>query len=62
MQQMKAVDLLEYAKNRDISVLTLIDEDEYLRGLEILTSDVYNNPEERIVCDFAELYCIAKKL
>jgi ubiquinone/menaquinone biosynthesis C-methylase UbiE len=62
MQHTKVVDLLEHAKNRDISVLTLIDENQYIKGLEALTSDVYNNPEGKIVCDFAELFCSAKKL
>jgi ubiquinone/menaquinone biosynthesis C-methylase UbiE len=62
MKNMKAADVLEHARNRDISSLTLINEKEYLRGLEAINSAVCNNPEERVACDFAELYCIAKKL
>lgn len=62
MQYMKAADLLDYANNRDISVLTLIDEKEYLKGLETLHSEVSTDSGRKIACDFAELYCIAKKL
>lgn len=62
MQHRKVSDLLEYVENRDISVLTLIDEKEYLRGLETMKHEVSNEPDIRIVCDFADLFCVARKL
>lgn len=62
MQGTIITELLEYAKNRDISVLTLIDEKEYLRGLKELEAEASDNPDKRITDDFAEMYIIAKKL
>lgn len=61
LQHMKLTDLLELAKNRDISVLTLIDEKEYLNGLELLKAEVSSDPEKRIATDIAEMDCVARK-
>lgn len=61
MQHLKVDNLLEYTKNRDISVLTLIDENEYLKGLELLKSEVSSDPNKMIVTDIAEMYCLARK-
>lgn len=61
MQSVKVAELLVYAENRDISVLTLIDEAEYLKGLEKLRAEVCSDAEAKIVCDFAELFCVAEK-
>lgn len=62
MQSTSVTELLGYARNRDISVLTLIDEKEYRRGLAALEAEASENPDKRITDDFADMYCIAKKL
>lgn len=62
MENAKVSELLKYAENRDISVLTLISDEEYHKGLERMKAEVMNNPEAKIVCDFAELFCVAEKL
>lgn len=62
MENIKACDYLAHAENRDISVLTLIDDKEYEEGLERMRFDVRTNPDKMISNDFAELVCIAKKL
>ncbi|MDQ0153962.1 hypothetical protein [Robertmurraya andreesenii] len=62
MENIKVCDYLAHAENRDISVLTLIDDKEYEEGLEKMRFDVKTNPDKTISNDFAELVCIAKKL
>ncbi|MBS4218253.1 class I SAM-dependent methyltransferase [Bacillus sp. FJAT-49711] len=62
MEEVKAADYLVYAENRDISVLTLINDDEYRKGLEKMKEDLKQNPHTRIVNEFAEMFCLAKKL
>ncbi|MCJ8007340.1 class I SAM-dependent methyltransferase [Lederbergia wuyishanensis] len=62
MEEIKVTDYLVYAENRDISVLTLISDDEYKEGLEKMKLDVENNPNKTIVNDFAEMFSIAKKV
>lgn len=62
MKKVMIADYLDHAENRDISVLTLISETDYREGLEKMRYDVKNNPDKTIVVDFAELFCIAKKL
>ncbi|MBS4201368.1 class I SAM-dependent methyltransferase [Bacillus sp. FJAT-49732] len=62
MEEVKVTDYLVYAENRDISVLTLISDNEYQEGLEKMRVDVKNNPNKKIVNEFAEMFCIAKKL
>ena len=58
----KVKDYLDYAENRDISVLTLINDKNYQDGLERMQYDLDKNPNKTIVNDFAEMFCIAKKL
>ncbi len=62
MRLMEISSLLPYVENKDISILTLIDEKDYLNGLEKMKSDIQNNSEAKVVCDFAEMFCVAKKL
>jgi len=62
MQSAKVSELLKYVENRDISVLTLISDEEYYKGLERMRNEVSNEPEAKVVCDFAELFCIGIKL
>ena len=61
MQSMEISKLLSYAENRDISILTLIDDRDYIKGLEKMRSEIQNEPKAKLVCDFAEMFCIAKK-
>ncbi|MCR2822704.1 class I SAM-dependent methyltransferase [Lederbergia panacisoli] len=62
MEEVKVADYMVYADNRDISVLTLINDDEYRKGLEKMKVDIKSNPNMRIVNEFAEMFCLAKKL
>ncbi len=61
MEQVNVADYLGYAENRDISILTLIDDEEYLEGLEKMRFEVNKDPQAKITVDFAELFCVAKK-
>lgn len=61
MQSKAISELLPYAENRDISVLTLLDEQDYVQGLEQMQAAVYKQPAAKVICDFADLYCIATK-
>ncbi|MFG6149397.1 class I SAM-dependent methyltransferase [Halobacillus sp. B23F22_1] len=61
MENVRTADYLSYAENRDISVLTLIDDKAYERGLNRMRGDVHINPDKKITNDFAEIFCIAKK-
>lgn len=61
-EEIQAKDYLAYVENKDISILTLINDKEYQEGLDRVRHDVKNNPFNTIVNDFAELFCIAKKL
>jgi len=62
MQAMEVSNLLGYAENRDISILTLIEDKEYIKGIEKMKSEINKEPEASLVCDFAEMFCIAKKI
>jgi len=62
MEAIKVKDYLHYAENRDISVLTIINDNDYKDGLERMKYDVENTPDKTIINDFAELFCMAKKL
>lgn len=53
---------MHYAENRDISVLTLVDDKDYEEGLERMKYDVKTNPDKTLVNDFAEMFLISKKL
>ena len=61
MERIRVNDYLGYAENRDISVLTLINDKDYEEGLERMRYDVKTNPDKTIVNDFAEIFCTAKK-
>nr|WP_289038129.1 class I SAM-dependent methyltransferase [uncultured Allobacillus sp.] len=61
MQHIKLHDYIEHVENRDISVLTLIDDECYTEGLSRMKADIKRNPEKTIINDFAELFCIAVK-
>jgi ubiquinone/menaquinone biosynthesis C-methylase UbiE len=52
---------IQHARNRDISVLTLIDEKDYQAGMERLETEFNREPEAFIEQDFAELHLIAVK-
>ncbi len=58
----KVSHLLEYAENKDISILTLLKDSDYKSGLEKMRYEVDKDPNATIICDFAELVCIARKL
>ncbi|MCA1033183.1 hypothetical protein LCL90_00955 [Bacillus infantis] len=60
-ENIRVNDYLFHAENRDISVLTLINDSEYHEGLERMRNDVKINPDINIVNDFAELFCTAEK-
>ncbi|AND41469.1 class I SAM-dependent methyltransferase [Cytobacillus oceanisediminis] len=62
MENVRVKDYLDYAVNRDISVLTLINDKDYEEGLEKMKYDLKTNLDKTIVNDFAEMFCIAKKL
>lgn len=62
MENIRVMDYLSYAENRDISVLTLINDKDYEEGLERMRYDLKNNPAKTIVNDFAEMFYIAKKI
>ncbi|WP_240452160.1 hypothetical protein [Virgibacillus sp. YIM 98842] len=61
MENISVMDYMDHAENRDISVLTLITDDEYEEGLERMRSDINKYPDKTIVNDFAEMFCIAIK-
>ncbi|UOQ91775.1 class I SAM-dependent methyltransferase [Halobacillus shinanisalinarum] len=61
MENIKVADYLDHAENRDISVLTLISDEDYYDGLTKMKYDVEMDPDKAIVNDFSELVCIAKK-
>lgn len=62
LENIKVNDYLGYAENRDISVLTLINDEDYEEGLERMKYDVKTNPDKTIASDFAEIFCNAEKL
>lgn len=62
MTNIKVADYLQHVLNKDISILNLINDKDYEAGLERIHYDVTKNPDKTIVNDFAELFCIAKKL
>ncbi|GGK17856.1 hypothetical protein GCM10010965_08570 [Caldalkalibacillus thermarum] len=44
-----------------ISILTLISDEEYNRGLEQMKAEIERDPEATYVQEFAELECLAVK-
>ncbi|UOR10346.1 class I SAM-dependent methyltransferase [Halobacillus amylolyticus] len=61
MESIRVADYLKHAENRDISVLTLINDEDYYNGLTKMKYDVEMDADKTIVNDFSELICIAKK-
>ncbi|MDN4592608.1 class I SAM-dependent methyltransferase [Polycladomyces subterraneus] len=61
MTPKRLAECIQYARNRDISVLTLIDEKDYQAGVERLETEFNRDPEASIVQDFAEMHLIALK-
>jgi len=61
MVPMPLAECVRHARNRDISVLTLIDDREYEAGLNRLEREFQDRPEAAIVQEFAELCCLAVK-
>lgn len=61
MENIYVQDYIDHAENKDISVLTLITDEEYEEGLEKMRYDIKKYPAKAIVNDFAEMFCIAKK-
>ncbi len=59
--KIKVSDYVGYAENRDISILTLIDDHDYQEGLEKMRYDVKHDPQTTIVNDFAEIFVVSKK-
>lgn len=62
MESIKAADYLGHAENRDISVLTLLNDEEYIQGLDRMKRDLEGNQEIKVMNDFSELVCIASKI
>ena len=61
MENIKVADYLGLVENRDISVLTLIDDEEYNQGLNRMKEDLKKSPDKKVTNDFSELICIARK-
>ncbi len=61
MEKLKVTDYLQLAENRDISVLTIISDDDYYAGLSKMKNDLEHNPAKTMMSDFSELVCIAEK-
>ncbi|SFG68430.1 Ubiquinone/menaquinone biosynthesis C-methylase UbiE [Halobacillus alkaliphilus] len=60
-EEILTADYLPYAENRDISVLTLISDSEYEKGLNKMKQEVKEDPLKTIPHEFAELFITAKK-
>ncbi|WP_261129684.1 class I SAM-dependent methyltransferase [Bacillus sp. Marseille-Q3570] len=61
-EEILVADYIQYAQNRDISVLTLISDTDYEYGLEKMKKDLRLDPLKEITNDFAELFIISKKI
>lgn len=62
MENIRVMDYIDFAENRDISVLAIINDKDYEEGLERMRHDLKTNPDKTIINDFAEIFLIAKKL
>ncbi|ASF40588.1 SAM-dependent methyltransferase [Halobacillus halophilus] len=60
-QEVTVSDYLPHAENRDISVLTLISDDVYEKGLNKMKQEVKEDPLLTIPHEFAELFLTAKR-
>jgi ubiquinone/menaquinone biosynthesis C-methylase UbiE len=61
LEATKIADFINYVYNRDISVLTLISDDDYNSGLEMMEYKIKKNPDATVLNDFAEIFVIAAK-
>ncbi|MCP3029508.1 class I SAM-dependent methyltransferase [Halobacillus sp. A5] len=61
MENIKAADYVHHVANRDISVLTLIDDEEYEHGFDKMKQDIRHDPGIKVINDFSELVCTARK-
>jgi hypothetical protein len=41
--------------------LTLLNDDEYGKGVKKLNDDLIGNPDKTVVCDFADMFIVAQK-
>ncbi|WP_261134814.1 methyltransferase domain-containing protein [Bacillus sp. Marseille-Q3570] len=62
MEEISVADYIQFAQNRDISVLTLISDINYEYGLEKMEHDLQLDPHKTITNEFAELFIISKKM
>lgn len=61
LKEAKIADIIEYARNRDTSVLTIIDDEEYIKGLEKMEYELKKDNKARIIVDFADMFVVARK-
>ena len=61
IQSTKIADYMDHVYNRDISILTIINNEEYKKGIELMEYRIRKDPEAIIVNDFAEIFVIATK-
>ena len=61
IQSTKIADYMDHVYNRDISILTIINDEEYQKGIELMEYRIRKDPEAIIVNDFAEIFVIATK-
>ena len=59
MECLKLSSLMDHIYNRDISVLTIISNEEYSKGLEMAEYRLRKDLEAEIVNDFAEMFIVA---
>lgn len=61
MKGTKLADYMDHFYNRDISVLTIISDEEYNKGVEMMEYRIRKDPETILVNDFAEISILATK-
>lgn len=61
MEAGKIADFMGYVYNRDISVLTLISDDEFNSGVKMMENMIKKDPQVEVVNDFAEIFFVATK-
>lgn len=60
-KSVKVIDIIEYACNKDISILNLISESDYKAGVEKMKNIIQQNHDATIINDFAIIDFIATK-
>ncbi|MDQ7094595.1 class I SAM-dependent methyltransferase [Desulfosporosinus sp. PR] len=61
MNGTKLADYMDHVYNRDISVLTIISDEEYRQGIEMMEYRLRKDPEAILFNDFAEISFVATK-